>query len=153
MSSSDDRSTAVLRFDVVAGADARGAHLDSLGLAVDLNADILDVRLEGTFVGFHNVQTDPAFFLGQTTTDDMTAFKLLFSANTANIAHCEPHFPQTIPEPAARSVIYNLTNKYKKNGGLTGTRTRDHRLKRAMLYRLSYQPAVFFLPPEQATET
>ena len=29
---------------------------------------------------------------------------------------------------------------FNKNGGLTGTRTRDHRLKRAMLYRLSYQP-------------
>ena len=28
----------------------------------------------------------------------------------------------------------------KKIGGLTGARTRDHRLKRAMLCRLSYQP-------------
>ena len=30
----------------------------------------------------------------------------------------------------------------QKNGGLTGTRTRDSRLKRALLYRLSYQLVV-----------
>jgi hypothetical protein len=29
---------------------------------------------------------------------------------------------------------------YRENGGLAGTRTRDQRLKRPLLYRLSYQP-------------
>ena len=31
---------------------------------------------------------------------------------------------------------------WKMNGGLGGTRTRDQRLKRPLLYRLSYQPVV-----------
>lgn len=34
-------------------------------------------------------------------------------------------------------------NRYRsglKNGGLAGTRTQDQRLKRPLLYRLSYQP-------------
>ena len=99
-----------LRLDKVAGADARGAHLDSLGLTVDLDADILDVRLKSAFVGLHDVQTDTAFFLGQTTTDNMTAFKLLFAADTANIAHREPHFPhpdnrKTFPERVSENLI------------------------------------------------
>ena len=76
-----------LRLDKVAGADARGAHLDSLGLAIDLDADILDVRLKGALVGFHDVQTDPAFFLRQTAADNVTAFELSFAADTANVAH------------------------------------------------------------------
>ena len=82
-----------LRLDEIAGADARGAHLDSLGLTIDLDADILDVRLEGALVGFHNVQTDTAFFLGQTATDNVSAFELLFAANTANIAHLRTSLP------------------------------------------------------------
>ena len=82
-----------LRLDEVAGADARGAHLDSLGLTIDLNADILDVRLKGALIGLHDVQTDTAFFLSQTATDNVTAFELLFAANTANVAHCEPLLP------------------------------------------------------------
>ena len=82
-----------LRLDEVAGADASGAHLDGLGLAIDLDADILDVRLEGALIGFHNVQTDTAFFLGQTATDDVSAFELLFAANTANIAHLRTSLP------------------------------------------------------------
>ena len=86
-----------LRLDEVAGADASGAHLDGLGLTVDLDADILDVRLKGAFVGLHNVQTDTAFFLRQTTADNVTAFELLFAANTANVAHCEPLLPAPRP--------------------------------------------------------
>jgi len=82
-----------LRLDEVAGADARGAHLDSLGLTIDLDADILDVRLKGALIGLHDVQTDTAFFLRQTTADNVTAFELLFAANTANVAHCEPLLP------------------------------------------------------------
>ena len=86
-SSNDDHCLMNLRLDEVAGADARGAHLDSFGLTVDLDADILDVRLKGTLIGFHDVQTDTTFFLGQTATDNVSAFELLFAANTANIAH------------------------------------------------------------------
>lgn len=90
--SSEDDLCAELRLDIIAGADARGAHLDSLGLTVDLDADILDVRLKGALVGFHDVQTDTANFLRQTAADNVTAFELLFAANTANVAHYEPHF-------------------------------------------------------------
>ena len=86
-SSNDDHCLWNLRLDEVAGADARGAHLDSFGLTVDLDADILDVRLEGTLIGFHDMQTNPAFFLGQTATDNVSAFELFLAANTANIAH------------------------------------------------------------------
>ena len=82
-----------LRLDEVAGADASGAHLDGLGLTIDLDADILDVRLESTLIGFHNMQTDTAFFLGQTATDNVSAFELLFAANTANIAHLRTSLP------------------------------------------------------------
>ena len=85
--SSDDDLCAEVRLDVIAGADARGAHLDSLGLTIDLNADILNVRLKSALVGLHDVQTDTAFFLGQTATDNVTAFKFLLAANTANVAH------------------------------------------------------------------
>ena len=129
-----------LRLDEVAGTDASGAHLDGLGLTIDLDADILDVRLKGALVGFHDVQTDTAFFLGQTAADNVTAFELLFAANTANVAHCEPLLPapQVKIHPSAIYKIYSL----QKNGGLTGARTRDSRLKRAVLYRLSYQPVV-----------
>ena len=90
--------TGNLRLDEVAGADASGTHLDGLGLTIDLDADILDVRLKSAFVGLHDVQTDPAFFLRQTTTDNVTAFELLLAANTANVAHCEPHFPRNCRE-------------------------------------------------------
>ena len=90
--SSEDDLCAELRLDIIAGADARGAHLDSLGLTVDLDADILDVRLKSALVGLHDVQTDTAFFFGQTATDNVTAFKFLLAANTANVAHYEPHF-------------------------------------------------------------
>ena len=83
----------LLRLDVIAGADARGAHLDSLGLTIDLDADILDVRLKSALVGLHDVQTDTAFFLGQTATDNVSAFELLFAANTANIAHLRTSLP------------------------------------------------------------
>lgn len=33
---------------------------------------------------------------------------------------------------------------FAENGGTDGTRTRDHCIKSAMLYQLSYRPAVFF---------
>ena len=105
-----------LRLDEVAGADASGAHLDGLGLTIDLDADILDVRLEGALIGFHNVQTDTAFFLGQTATDDVSAFELLFAANTANIAHLRTSLPsERIGKPSL--AIYILNNKYKKMVG------------------------------------
>ena len=94
-----------LRLDVVAGADARGAHLDSLGLTIDLDADILDVRLKGALIGLHDVQTDTAFFLSQTATDNVTAFELLFAANTANVAHCEPLLPAPqVENPPERHI-------------------------------------------------
>ena len=94
-----------LRLDEVAGTDASGAHLDGLGLTIDLDADILDVRLEGALVGLHNVQTDTAFFLGQTATDNVSAFELLFAANTANIAHLRTSLPAKLPgRPAFRHI-------------------------------------------------
>ena len=138
-----------LRLDEVAGADARGAHLDSLGLTIDLDADILDVRLKGALIGLHDVQTDTAFFLRQTAADNVTAFELLFAANTANVAHCEPLLPTPrigITDRTRYIKIYSL----QKNGGLTGARTRDSRLKRAVLYRLSYQPIRFCGEPNNA---
>ncbi len=44
---------------------------------------------------------------------------------------------------SAGLVAVRRTAGEQKNGGLTGARTRDHRLKRAMLCRLSYQPTGF----------
>ena len=130
-----------LRLDEVAGADASGAHLDGLGLTIDLDADILDVRLEGALVGFHNVQTDTAFFLRQTTADNVTAFELSFAADTANIAHLRTSLPENQQSENADPSYIKFSSD-QKNGGLTGARTRDSRLKRAVLYRLSYQPVV-----------
>ena len=103
-SSNDDHCLMNLRLDEVAGADARGAHLDSLGLTIDLDADILDVRLEGALVGLHNVQTDPAFFFRQTAADNVTAFELSFAANTANIAHLRTSLPAGLRRSPCRHI-------------------------------------------------
>ena len=103
--------TGNLRLYEVAGADASGAHLNGLGLTIDLDADILDVRLESAFVGFHNVQTDTAFFLGQTATDNVTAFELLFAANTANIAHLRTSLPSESPGTGFRHIYIIINTK------------------------------------------
>ena len=109
--SSDDDLCAELRLDIIAGADARGAHLDSLGLTVDLDADILDVRLKGALVGFHDVQTDTANFLRQTAADNVTAFELLFAANTANIAHLRTSLPSEPPGTGFRHIYIIIKTK------------------------------------------
>ena len=48
------------------------------------------------------------------------------------------------PSPKARRPLKNsgfrIESGYCRSGGLAGTRTQDQRLKRPLLYRLSYQP-------------
>ena len=61
----------------------------------------------------------------------MIFFKRLHAPETKNLKTKKPH-------------RYGMASKFQKSGELAGTRTRDHRLKRAMLYRLSYQPTVLF---------
>ncbi len=53
--------------------------------------------------------------------------------------HC--HWLQEKQYPNCRNLLRKKEKrkKTKKNGELAGARTLDHRLKRAMLYRLSYQ--------------
>ena len=103
--------TGNLRLDEVAGADASGTHLDGLGLTIDLDADILDVRLKGALIGLHDMQTDTAFFLRQTAADNVTAFELLFAANTANIAHLRTSLPSEPPGTGFRHIYIMIKTK------------------------------------------
>lgn len=72
--------------------DAGGADFHLHDRSVDQGADDLDVRLERALRVFHNVQTDAAFLLRQTTIRDMAANNLALAANLTHIAHCSDLF-------------------------------------------------------------
>ena len=115
-----------LRLLEISGANAAGAELDGLDGTVFDDLHILKIDLKGTLHILHHMHTDAACLLRQTAPGDATAIAADLAAECADFTH-----------------VYRILRVInQKNGGLTGTRTRDHRLKRAMLYRLSYQPAV-----------
>ena len=74
-------------FDNLIGADAGRADSHTLDFTIDQNADILNVRAEGAFGVFDNMETNAAFLLGQTTVGDVTADYLMLSAYFTYSAH------------------------------------------------------------------
>ena len=70
-----------------AGADALNANFPTDNAAVLDDTDILDIGFKCTRGNFHHVHTDPAFFLGKTSTDDGCALGFLLSANFTDVAH------------------------------------------------------------------
>ena len=77
----------LLRFGVVTGTDASGAHAHTLGLAVHENANRLDIGDEGTFDVLNDVQTDTAGHFGKTFAGDASARDFLFTAHHTYVAH------------------------------------------------------------------
>ena len=115
-----------LRLLEIPGANAAGAEFHGLDGAVLNDLHALKVDFKSTLDILHHMHTDAACLLRQTAPGNATAVAADLAAECADFTH----------------VFRILRVINQKNGGLTGTRTRDHRLKRAMLYRLSYQPAV-----------
>ena len=81
-------TVAALRFGVVAGTDASGAHLDSLDSAAFIDFNILKIDFKSTLHVFDDVHPDTAGFLGKTLTGDATAVAAGFAAECADLAHC-----------------------------------------------------------------
>ena len=71
----------------MSGADASGAHLDSLDGAAFIDLDILKIYFKGTLHVFDNVHTDTAGFLGQTLAGDAAAVAAGLAAECADFAH------------------------------------------------------------------
>ena len=100
--------------DDAVGADAGGADVHLLDLAVDDDADVLDVGAERALGVLDDVQTDAALLLGKTAVGDVTADRLVLAAYLANSAHGFP-WP---PLGGQRCTIMNEKNK----GGQWGER-------------------------------
>ena len=83
----------LLRFFVIAGADAARAHLDGLDRPAGVDLDILKIDFKSALHIFDDVHTDAAGFLGQTLAGDAAAVGLGFAAHFADFAHFVPHFP------------------------------------------------------------
>jgi hypothetical protein len=79
--------TAELRFDVVAGADAGSAHLNSFDSAAFVDFDILQIDFKLAFDIFDDVHTDTAGFDRQTLTGDAAAVAFGFAADGADFTH------------------------------------------------------------------
>jgi hypothetical protein len=62
---------------------------------------------------------------------------------------CHPLKPIGENKLETRKTADSIGFAWGFNGGLGGTRTRDQRLKRPLLYRLSYQPISFTLMLKQ----
>ena len=128
-----------LRLQEITGTNAGGAKFDRLDSTVVVNFDRLKIDFKGTLGVLDNVHTDTAALLGETLAGDVAAIGFGLAAHRTDFAHffltiCKLYFTTYHTE--------RRTTCFKKSGGSTGTRTRDTRLKRAMLYRLSYRPAV-----------
>lgn len=76
-----------LGFVEIASTDATYAKLNLLDRAILNNTDILNIRLEGTLDVFDNVHTDTAGLLSETAAGNATAFKLLLTAEVADVTH------------------------------------------------------------------
>lgn len=86
------------------GTNTGGANRHARDAAIDLAADLLQIRAERPLRVFHHVHADAALFLRQTAAGDVAADCLVLAANIANSAHGAPQLPGTARRPGPQWV-------------------------------------------------
>ena len=127
------------------GTDAGSADLDGLDGAIVIDFDSLQVRAEGALRVLHDVHTDTALLLGKTPAGNVPTNCLVLAANLTNSAHFDTSNDMAVffcmvfkKQPVLARVSHGAI------GGTAGTRTRDPRIKSAMLLPTELPSRPFF---------